>query len=127
MSDGTDPRHLPYFRRKSAPNLDEWCSALLLGLIKLGVIKSDVPLMKATEEIKDFGILAIRAARDGHFTEVPQKDIPQKALEAWRRGELGTACGFVCSKPRRMGRDYVGCGSCDPCQELARFAEKESA
>jgi hypothetical protein len=46
------------------------------------------------------------------------------AEKAWKAGRCGLAWGYVCSRPRRIGkiRDaiYVGCGTCFECRKFAQ-------
>jgi hypothetical protein len=46
-------------------------------------------------------------------------------IQAFRTGMVGSACGYVCERPRRFGRtreaEYIGCGVCVPCKGLIAF------
>jgi len=69
MSDGLDPRHGPY-KGDRGPQLEEWCHEFMWNLVKLGALRGDVSVKKATDEIKTFATQVVRATRDGCFLEV---------------------------------------------------------
>lgn len=129
MSDGADPRHGPY-RGKQTLNLEEWCHDLTRLLYKRGAIRDDASLAMISNEIEEFATQVVRATRDGHFSEVPQFEIPATALQAWRDGNQALAFGFVCHNPLPSGRAgagrHTGCGSCPRCTELARYAKRKT-
>jgi hypothetical protein len=57
------------------------------------------------------------------------EDKIESARKFWKNGQHGTACGYVCSKPRRIGNirsgTYVGCGECEKCKALSTMMIKE--
>jgi hypothetical protein len=127
MSDGHDPRHGPY-RGKQTLNLEEWCHELTMLLYRRGAIRDDASVKMISDEVEGFATQVVRATRDGHFSEVPQFEIPAAALQAWKAGNQALAFGFVCCNPVLSGEvgsgRRTGCGSCTRCTELARYAKK---